>query len=171
MAFKMRGNPMKRNFGIGSSPLTDKIPESGTGKDDETGTHYYRGMAQRDNQIDALYSSTDAEAAEQLGSKKVDRAHRRHKRKAEKMGSAKGLSKEARKRRNARKRKRALNAEERAQELTAKRFAKTEQLGKDEYNKVIEAHNKRSRERKAALAAEEAKRQEKRAAREAERNK
>jgi hypothetical protein len=154
MAFKMRGNPMKRNFGIGSSPLTDKIPESGTGKDDETGTHYYRGMAQRDEQRDALYSSAEAEAAEQLGSRKVDRAHRRHKRKAHKMGDAKGLSKEARRRRNARRRKRALKAEERAQELTAKRFAKTEKGGQDAYNRVIEDHNKKARERKAKREAE-----------------
>lgn len=139
---------------MGSSPLTDKMPEGGTGIDDETGTHYYHGMAQRDEQRDALYSSADAEAAEQLGSKRVDRAHRRHKRKAHKMGDAKGLSKEARKRRNARRRKRALNAEERAQELTAKRFAKTEKGGQDEYNRVIEAHNKRARERKAARDAE-----------------
>ena len=132
-----------------ASPLNDKIPEGGTGKDDETGTFYYHGMAQRDDQRDALYSGTDAEAAEQLGSKKVDRAHRKHKRKAHRMGQAKGLSKEARKRRNENRRKKALEAEQRAQELTAKRFAKTEQLGKDEYNKVIEAHNKRARERQA----------------------
>ena len=139
---------------MGSSPIKDKIPEGGTGKDDETGTYYYHGMAQRDNQRDALYSSTDAEAAEQLGSKRVDRAHRKHKRKADRMGDAKGLSKEARKRRNKRRVKQAKRAEARAQELTAKRFAKTEQLGKDEYNKVIEAHNKEARERQAARDAE-----------------
>ena len=134
---------------MGSSPLTDKIPEGGTGKDDETGTHYYHGMAQRDDQRDALYSSTDAEAARQLGSKKVDRAHRRHKRKAGRMGDAKGLSKEARKRRNERRVRKAVKAEERAQELTAKRFAETEKVGQDEYNRVIESHNKKARERDA----------------------
>ncbi len=139
---------------MGSSPLTDKIPEGGTGKDDETGTYYYHGMAQRDEQRDAMYSSTEAEAAEQLGSKRVDRAHRKHQKKSARMGGAKGLSKEARKRRNKRRARQAVRAEERARELTAKRFAKTEKSGQDAYNRVIEAHNKEARERQAARDAE-----------------
>jgi len=151
MAFKMKGSPMQRNFGVGSSPLTkdEKIPESGTGKNDETGTYYYDGMAIKEGRSDRNYSSAEAEAAEQLGSGKVDRAHRRHKRKSSKMGTAKGLSKEAVARRNKRKSKRSKKAKTRAEELTAKRFAKTEKIGQEGYNRVIEAENKKRKEREA----------------------
>ena len=142
--FKLKSGNKTTFKMMGSSPLTDKIPESGTGKDDETGTYYYHGMAQKDLDTGYGYSDKEAEAAEQLGSRRVDRAHRKHERKAKKP------HKHGQKLRNKIKTKQTKKAHDRAEELTAERFAKTEQLGKDEYNRLIERENKRRKDRAAA---------------------
>ena len=147
MAFKMKGSPMQRNFGVGS-------PAKKSTKNEETGTIYQDGMALKDNKTEHRYSHTDAEAAKELGSGRVNRSHKRHHRKASKMGTAKGLSKEARGRRNVRKSNRSKAAKTRAEELTAKRFAKTEGIGQDRYNLIIERHNKKRKESKAELGLE-----------------
>ena len=86
MAFKMRGHtlPGIKQRKDSPYPMDEKMPEGGTGKDDETGTYYYRGQAQKDLDTGYGYSDKEAEAAEQLGSRKVDRAHKKHKRKTNK---------------------------------------------------------------------------------------
>ena len=137
MAFKMKGSPMQRNFGV-SSP---KIPEGGTGRDDETGTYYHNGMAIKEGSTEAGYSAVEAKAAEELDSGRVNRAHRRHKRKSQKD------RKPGQERRNRRKHTRTVKAKERAEELTAKRFGKTDNTGQEGYNEIIEEENRKRRER------------------------
>jgi hypothetical protein len=140
--------PAELKAAIKAAP--EKSAMKKTTYDEETNTYYKDGRALRHNvRSDVRYSGKEAEAAEQLGSRKVDRSHRKLKRKASKLGQAKGLSKEAVKRRNTRRRDRAAKAKDRAEELTEKRFARTEKVGQDAYNRVIERYNKKAKDRAA----------------------
>lgn len=140
--------PAELKAAIKAAP--EKSAMKKTTQDEETGTYYKDGRALRDgDRSETRYSSAEAEAAEQLGSRKVDRAHRKHKRKAGKVGTARGLSQKAVKRRNENKAKRARKAKDRAEELTEKRFAKTQKVGQDAYNRVIERYNKKAKDRAA----------------------
>ena len=172
MAFKMTGkSPMMRAL-IGkqknlpehlkeeilkASPLNDKIPESGTGKDDETGTYYYQGMAQSDRPQAStdLISGVEVEAAKQLASGRVNRAQKRAKKKVNKanrsvkVGGAKRSARVHERRRN-----KAIKATEKARDKTRKRFDKMSDLGKKEYNRIIERDNRERKEREAARDAQ-----------------
>ena len=140
--------PAELKAAIKAAP--EKSAMKKTTYDEETNTYYKDGRALRHNvRSETRYSSKEAEAAEQLGSGKVDRAHRKHKRKAGKMGTARGLSQKAVRRRNTRKADRARKAKDRAEELTEKRFARTEKVGQDAYNRVIERYNKKAKDRAA----------------------
>lgn len=141
-----------------ASPLNDKMPEGGTGRDDETGTYYYKGMAQSDRpyaQSDVKHSEIEVEAAKELNSGRVNRAQRRAKRKSNKEGKAIKFGGKARKKRVSKRRdKKATKAGERADKITRKRFDKMSDLGKKNYNRVIERDNRERKEREAARDAE-----------------
>ena len=155
--FQLRSGNTSSFRMMGSSPLTDKMPEGGTGKDDETGTYYYHGMAQSDRPQAStdLISGIEVEAAKQLASGRVNRAQKRAERKRNKasrsvkFGSAKRKSKVHGKRME-----RAAKAAEKARDKTRKRFDKMSDLSKKEYNKVIERDNRERKEREAARDAE-----------------
>jgi len=162
MAFKMRPkSPLTKKLVGKQHRLPDHLkqkildapetPMKKTTQDEETGTYYKDGRALRDgDRNEVKFRGSEVEAAAMLGSRKVDRAHRKHKRKADRVGDAKGLSKAARKRRNERRYDKAAKAKDRAEELTEKRFARTEKVGQDAYNRVIEGANRRAKERDAA---------------------
>ena len=138
---------------MGSSPLTDKMPEGGTGYDDETGTYYHRGMAKSDRpqaQSDIRHSGIEVEAAKQLNSGKVNRAQRRAQRKTIKEQQAIKFGSSARRKRVSERRdNKARKAGERSDRITRKRFDEMSDLGKKEYNRVIERDNKEKKERTA----------------------
>ena len=134
-----------------------KIPEGGTGKDDKTGTYYYHGMAQSDRPYassEIKHSDIEVEAARELNSGRVNRAQKRAKRKSDKHGKV-ILGGKARKSRVIKRRhNKARKASERADKITRKRFDKMSDLGKKNYNRVIERDNKERKEREAARDAQ-----------------
>ena len=150
MAFKMKGSPMQRNFGVGSPA------KKGT-KNEETGTIYQDGMAISDRKeasSEYSHSGIEVEAAKELGSGRVDRSQKRAQRKDAKQqkkvkfGSAKRAG-----RVKTRRRKKSAKASSRADKITNKRFSETEQGGQDRYNLIIERDNRERKERDAARAA------------------
>ena len=140
-----------------ASPLNDKMPEGGTGRDDETGTYYYKGMAQSDRpyaQSDVKHSQIEVEAARELNSGRVNRAQKRAKRKSNKHGKTILGSKARKSRVIKRRHEKSQKASERADKITRKRFDKMSDLGKKNYNRVIERDNRERKEREAARDAE-----------------
>ena len=152
---KLDNNP-KFKEAVDSAPMK-KIPESGTGRDNETGTYYYKGMAQSDRPqaSTGLVSGIEVEAAKQLGSGKVNRAQKRAKKKVNKFNrSIKVGGAKRRSRVRERREDKATRTTERARDLTTKRFDKMSDLGKKEYNKVIERDNRERKERAEKRAAQ-----------------